>query len=98
MLEQIDIHGVASYLGAPQSLTALRPVNYIYGANGSGKTTISRVIAAPADFQTCAVKWAQNALLECLVYNRDFVALNFTARMRGIFTLGQHVLVHGENT
>jgi wobble nucleotide-excising tRNase len=89
MLEQIDIHGVASYLGVPQSLTALRPVNYIYGANGSGKTTISRVIAAPADFQTCAVKWAQNAPLECLVYNRDFVALNFTARMRGIFTLGQ---------
>lgn len=89
MLEQIDIHGVASYLGPQQSLTALRSVNYVYGANGSGKTTISRIIAAPAEYQTCAVRWVQNVPLECLVYNRDFVALNFTSRMRGIFTLGQ---------
>ncbi|MGO7755299.1 AAA family ATPase [Rhizobium ruizarguesonis] len=89
MLEQVDIHGVATYVGPQQSLVDLRPVNFIYGANGSGKTTISRVIASPGNYQTCGVKWAQNLPLECLVYNRDFVAENFTARMRGIFTLGQ---------
>lgn len=89
MLEQIDIHGVATYVGPQQTLVGLRPVNFIYGANGSGKTTISRVIASPANYQTCGVKWAQNLPLECLVYNRDFVAENFTSRMRGIFTLGQ---------
>ncbi|SOC40022.1 wobble nucleotide-excising tRNase [Rhizobium subbaraonis] len=89
MLEQIDIHGVATYVGPQQTLVGLRPVNFIYGANGSGKTTISRVIASPANYQSCSVRWAQNLALECLVYNRDFVADNFTSRMRGIFTLGQ---------
>jgi wobble nucleotide-excising tRNase len=90
MLETINLHGVASYTGAPQSLAGLRAINFIYGANGSGKTTISRVIAAPSDHATCGLAWARNSALETLVYNRDFVAGNFSSRMRGIFTLGQH--------
>jgi wobble nucleotide-excising tRNase len=89
MLEQVDVHKVATYTGPQQSLVGLRPINFIYGPNGSGKTTISRVIASPNDYQSCNIRWAQNVPLECLVYNRDFVTDNFTTRMRGIFTLGR---------
>ena len=39
------------------------------------------VIASPANYQTCSVRWAQNLALECLVYNRDFVADNFAMAM-----------------
>ncbi|AYG59924.1 AAA family ATPase [Rhizobium jaguaris] len=88
MIEQISIDGVASYTGGAAVLSELRSVNFIFGANGSGKTTLSRVIAKPETYANCAVSWAGRSPLQCLVYNRDFIEENFTARMRGIFTLG----------
>ncbi len=88
MIEQISVNTVASFTGGAAVLTELRPINFIFGANGSGKTTISRVIAKPEAYVNSAVTWAGGTPLEVLVYNRDFVEENFTARMRGIFTLG----------
>ncbi|MGO8020215.1 AAA family ATPase [Rhizobium leguminosarum] len=88
MIEQISIDTVASYTGGAAILIQLRPINFIFGANGSGKTTISRVIAKPETYINSAITWTGGTPLECLVYNRDFVEENFTARMRGIFTLG----------
>ena len=89
MIEQISIDTVASYTGGAAVLPQLRPINFIFGANGSGKTTISRVIAKPQVYANSTVTWTAGIPLECLVYNRDFVEENFTAHMRGIFTLGQ---------
>ncbi|TBG89353.1 hypothetical protein ELG67_09755 [Rhizobium leguminosarum] len=88
MIEQISVDGVASYKRAPAVLANLRAVNFIFGANGSGKTTISRVIANPAEHPTCSISWTGNLTLDALVYNRDFVEQNFVPRMQGIFTLG----------
>ncbi|QHG71513.1 AAA family ATPase [Ensifer adhaerens] len=88
MIENISVDGVASYSGGPAVLQELRSVNFIFGANGSGKTTISRVIANPANHPSCSVSWVGNLPLETLVYNRDFVEQNFVSRMQGIFTLG----------
>lgn len=89
MLEQIKIAGVASYSAEGQTLTGLRPLNFIFGTNGSGKTTISRVIADPSARPSCSLTWAAGRELECLVYNSDFASANFAHQMRGIFTLGQ---------
>ncbi|MQW72024.1 AAA family ATPase [Sinorhizobium medicae] len=88
MIEQISISNVASYAGMPAVLSGLRPINFIFGSNGSGKTTISRIVARPENFPGCRVSWEGQNPLECLVYNRDFIVENFTSRMRGIFTLG----------
>lgn len=90
MIEELKIAGCASYNAEGQRLTGLRKINFIYGANGSGKTSISRVIAAPADHPACVVRWANHRPLECLVYNADFVERNFRSSLRGIFTLGEH--------
>lgn len=90
MIEGLKIAGCASYSAEGQNLTELRKINFIYGANGSGKTSISRVIAAPADHPTCAIRWANQRPLECLVYNADFVERNFRSSLPGIFTLGEH--------
>lgn len=90
MIEELKIAGCASYSAEGQNLTELRKINFIYGANGSGKTSISRVIADPGDHPACAIRWANQRPLECLVYNADFVERNFHSSLPGIFTLGEH--------
>lgn len=90
MIEGIKIAGCASYSVEGQWLTELRKINFIYGANGSGKTSISRVIADPANHPTITIRWANERPLECLVYNTDFMERNFRSNLPGIFTLGEH--------
>ena len=65
--------------------------NYIFGSNGTGKTTITRVIADETKYPTCGVTWKGGTKLQTLVYNRDFVAKNFnqSTELKGIFTLGE---------
>ena len=88
MLSAITIKSEASYGADAQSLTALRAINFVFGTNGSGKTTISRVVADPAAKPTCSLAW-QGQPLERLVYNSDFASRNFAQQMPGIFTLGE---------
>ncbi len=91
MIKQIRIEDVASFGSPAVSMSSLSQFNYIYGANGTGKTTISRIIASEDDFPSCRVLWAENRRLETLVYNRDFVERNFSQsdQLKGIFTLGE---------
>lgn len=91
MINQILINNVATY-NTPAILSDLRPVNYIFGANGTGKTTISRVISQAEGHQHCQVNWSNNSPLEVFVYNQDFVERNFnqTSTVKGVFTLGDN--------
>lgn len=91
MIEQIRIKGPASFKDADETLSDLSQFNYIYGSNGSGKTTISRLIADVASYPDCHISWKGGTLMEPLVYNRDFVERNFSqsAEVKGIFTLGE---------
>lgn len=89
MIEQIAIGNVTSYGAGVQTFGPLKPINFVYGANGSGKTTISRIIDAEAGFTHCLISWAGGNALETLVYNRHFVEQNFHPELRGIFTLGE---------
>ncbi|WP_342119443.1 AAA family ATPase [Pseudoduganella sp. OTU4001] len=91
MIESIELANAATYASAPERMVSLSKMNFIFGANGVGKTTISRVIHDPAGFGSCKVNWVRDQKLQTLVYNRDFVARNFnaSARVKGIFTLGE---------
>lgn len=89
MLQEVTIAGEASYSAAGETLSPLKPINFIFGTNGAGKTTISRVIANPSAYASCGVIWKQGRELACLVYNSDFVARNFASHLPGIFTLGE---------
>ncbi|WP_114949055.1 AAA family ATPase [Microvirga calopogonii] len=88
MIEGINVRNVATYDVKGQSLQAFKAVNYLYGANGSGKTTISRLLADSSKFTDCEVKWAGMMPINCLVYNQDFVEANLHSHIPGIFTLG----------
>ncbi|MFA7306365.1 MAG: AAA family ATPase [Hyphomicrobium sp.] len=89
MLRAIKIAGQATYASDGQHLDPCKQINFIFGTNGSGKTTISRVIADPAANPTCELSWANGRELERLVYNSDFVDNNFKSTVKGIFTLGE---------
>jgi wobble nucleotide-excising tRNase len=89
MIQSISILNVATFHPTTATtLDDLRQVNYIFGSNGTGKTTISRVIADAAFSTTCRCTWQNGQPLESVVLNRDFVEKNFD-QMRGVFTLGE---------
>lgn len=92
MIESIQIKDVATYGNAPELLTGLSRFNFFYGSNGSGKTTISRIIADEISFPSCGVTWKGGTKLQAMVYNRDFIVKNFnqSSELKGIFTLGEH--------
>ena len=89
MIESICIKNVASYGDEEQRLSELSKRNFIYGANGTGKTTISRVIADKDGYPECTINWQGGVPLETCVYNCDFVEKNFDQELKGIFTLGE---------
>ena len=90
MIQSIDIVDSATFIGGPHQLFGLKPINYFFGGNGSGKTTISRNIAAGLS-DKCTITWTGDLPLIRLVYNKDFVESNFseTEEFKGIFTLGE---------
>lgn len=90
MIKKITIKGVASYQGDPEIVDGLTKFCFFYGANGSGKTTISRVVRSPNEYPTCAVDWENEVPLQTLVYNKDFTKETFSQAegIPGVFTLG----------
>lgn len=91
MIKSIQLNTIPFSSGT-QSISELSKFNYFFGTNGSGKTTISRIIAKPSDFTDCKVIWENSSPLECRVYNRDFIDENFSQpnqRVKGVFTLGK---------
>lgn len=91
MINSINISEVASYNADDHVMKDLGRLNFVFGANGTGKTTISRVLANPGYFPTCSIDWEHGQAQTCKVYNVDFVKNTLTSlsEMPGIFTLGQ---------
>lgn len=91
MIESISFSKVATYPDAPEAMNGLKSLNFIYGSNGAGKTTIGKVIADPTFSSDCSLSWKGGAPLQTLVYNRDFVDRNFkpSEDLKGVFTLGE---------
>ena len=87
MISRIQITDVATY----KRTTGIEPkaINFIYGGNGTGKTTLSRVLASGANDKT-TIEWSSSDYPKVVVYNRDFVENNFSEdkSLPGIFTLG----------
>lgn len=95
MLETIHLARAGAYDDAGTDLQDLKALNFIFGPNGSGKTTISRVIDDSTSYPDCAVTWVAGKSLETRVYNRDFVERHFDgeSNIKGIYTFGENVEV-----
>ncbi|ADU28513.1 ATP-binding protein [Evansella cellulosilytica] len=93
MIEKIRIKEVASYDSTGIEVN-LSKINYIYGSNGTGKTTISELLRNRDNqkFSSCNIEWKQGSPdFDLFVYNRYFVQENFSIHndIKGIFTLGK---------
>ncbi|TXE07586.1 AAA family ATPase [Algoriphagus aquimarinus] len=92
MINSITVKNVASYSADGILLENLKPVSFIYGANGSGKTTISNFLATPKEdkYVDCNIAWEGDQALPAYVYNKEFREQNFfKSNIPGVFTLGK---------
>lgn len=92
MLESITLKQVATYNNTGIYISDLKKINFIYGVNGTGKTTITKFIYNPDEliYKDCLLKWKSDIKLKALVYNKDFRERNFSkGNIDGVFTLGQ---------
>lgn len=90
MIKTINMKNCASYDDEGISICNCNKVNYIYGHNGSGKSTISNYLQTPslAQFGDCSIEWELGTEAEVLVYNKNFRLKNLQS-MPGVFTLGE---------
>ncbi len=92
MIKQIEIRNIATYDNQGVRFDKFKKVNFIYGANGCGKTTISNFIHSNSDpkFGSCSLTWQNDLPLKVLVYNKEFKERNFgKGKLNGVFTLGE---------
>ncbi len=92
MITHIDIKNVATYDNKGVQFDDLKKVNFIYGSNGCGKTTISNFIYDNSDpkFNSSSLTWQNRLPLKVLVYNKEFRERNFgKGKLNGVFTLGE---------
>ena len=88
MITRIQLSGIATY----KSLVTIEPkkINFIYGSNGTGKTTLTRFLAESNTTPNSGIEWDSGTHEKVIVYNRNFVEQNFRENesIPGIFTLG----------
>lgn len=90
MIKKITLKNAATYNQSGTYLDDLKKINFIYGNNGAGKTTISEFIRIEKNFPDCTLEW-EDKKITTYVYNRNFVNENFGLDnpIKGIFTLGK---------
>lgn len=99
VISSVSLHNVASYSSEGTRFENLKKINFIYGNNGTGKSTLSRFFNSVSDkiYSTCT--YTGNMIENRLIYNNNFIEDNFKSDndIPGIFTLGkEHVEMQEE--
>lgn len=89
MIRAIRLHGLATYSNPVEIFP--HKINFIYGGNGVGKSTLTRFLSGDISGPACSIDWHTSAHEKIVVYNKQFVERNFSAEtgLPGIFTLGE---------
>ncbi len=102
-ISQIVLKNAATFDESGASFEDLNSINFIYGTNGSGKTTISSFLKNLAEngiedkFANSEIEW-YGEILKIEVYNKQFKEEQFrNSQVKGIFTLGKKTNENLEN-
>ncbi|TOO39648.1 hypothetical protein CGH36_23525, partial [Vibrio parahaemolyticus] len=90
MADTLSIKGVASYHpSSPETLDITKQNTFIFGLNGSGKSTISNFLYKADEYPSCSISVEGN--YTPIVYNQKFVDDNFinSSVQEGVFTLSK---------
>ena len=91
MIASLELVSAPCFGSQGVTIGPLDQVNFIFGANGSGKTTISRALADSARYAGSTIAWDPAGIpLGVKVYNRDFVDTTVAqaGALPGVFLLG----------
>ncbi|WP_231205002.1 ATP-binding protein [Helicobacter pylori] len=103
-ISQIVLKNAATFDESGASFEDLNFINFIYGTNGSGKTTTSSFLKNLAEnriedkFANSEIKWYNGESLKIEVYNKQFKEEQFrNSQVKGIFMLGKKTNENLEN-
>ncbi|GAA8363467.1 hypothetical protein HpBT209_10110 [Helicobacter pylori] len=103
-ISQIVLKNAATFDESGASFENLNSINFIYGTNGSGKTTTSSFLKNLAEnriedkFANSKIEWYNDEILKIEVYNKQFKEEQFrNSQVKGIFTLGKKTNENLEN-
>ncbi|UOS65355.1 AAA family ATPase [Helicobacter pylori] len=103
-ISQIVLKNAATFDENGASFEDLNSINFIYGTNGSGKTTTSSFLKNLAEnriedkFANSKIEWHNDEILKIEVYNKQFKEEQFrNSQVKGIFTLGKKTNENLEN-
>ncbi len=100
MIKKIFMKNCATYNEQGASLDNCKKINFIYGANGSGKSTIGNYLMYQerSEYKDCELVWDSTTQPEIYVYNREFRYKHFRASdsIQGVFTLGKATIEEKE--
>lgn len=88
MINNLKIKGIATYKNGIEYIP--KKFNFFYGPNGTGKSTISKVLSG--ELSSAETSVINNDIQEeILVYNKSFIKRNLQTDngIKGIFTLGE---------
>ncbi len=90
MIQNITINKVATYKNTT-TLTTDKKVNLIYGLNGVGKSTLSRLLQSPQNPEFASCSFIEPKDTKILVYNQDFINETFfeSDEIKGVFSLSK---------
>jgi wobble nucleotide-excising tRNase len=92
MIESMRLVNAPCFDQTGVNLGPLSQFNFIFGGNGSGKTTVSRALADSSRFGGTSISWSGAGQTQSIrVYNRDYVQTTFgdvNADLPGVFLLG----------
>ncbi|MCL1635715.1 AAA family ATPase [Luteimonas sp. SX5] len=90
MITKIVIHGTCTFTNQ-STLETTKKINLIYGLNGSGKSTVCRLLrdAGGQEFEKCSIEGNEGT--KVLVFNDAFIREQFyeADAIRGIFSLSK---------
>ncbi len=100
MIETINIKKVATF--EPTNgvqITDLKKVNFFFGLNGSGKSTIAKYLhnlsleesQRNVDFKDCTQNGYDDSIHQILTFDENFTEINFnqSPSLKGVFTLNE---------
>lgn len=97
MITKIELNQVATYKNLTQ-ITELKKVNFFFGNNGCGKSTIARLFYNYSQneillnqFKNCSIDGFNRSEEQILVFDSDFIQNNFhlNLELSGIFSLDE---------